>query len=82
MKTIKWYLLFIIVLFSFVFISAQKFNYDYTLTIKVEGKSLEESLRIKDELFKYAEKNKISIEQYSVKEFDNLQKFKSMKTIK
>jgi hypothetical protein len=45
----------------------QKSNYDYILTIKVEDKSLEESMRIKDELFKYARKNKISIEQYAKK---------------
>ena len=82
MKTIKWYAILIIILFSFMFVLAQKSNYDFTLTIKVEGKSLDESMRIKKELFEYAEKNKLAIEQYAKKEFEMLQYEKSIKRIK
>jgi hypothetical protein len=69
----------LLVVCSFTF---QKSNYDYTLTIKVEGKSLEESMRIKDELIKYCEKNKLAIEQYAKKEFEMLQYEKSIKKLK
>jgi hypothetical protein len=69
----------LIVVCSFTF---QKSNYDYTLTIKVEGKSLEDSMRIKDELTKYCEKNRLAIEDYSKKEFEQIQKSRSMKAFK
>ena len=72
-------ILLIIVLFLGIYLFAQKSNYDYTVTIKVEGKSLEESIRIKNELIKYCEKNNISIEDYSKKEFNEIQKSRSLK---
>ena len=72
-------ILLIIVLFLGIYLFAQKSNYDYTVTIKVEGKSLEESIRIKNELIKYCEKNNISIEDYSKKEFNEIQKSRNLK---
>ena len=75
----KIYFIILILLCSFTF---QKSSYDYTLTIKVEGKSLDESMRIKKELYEYAQKNGIAIEDYSKKEFEQIQKSRSTKAFK
>ena len=65
-----------------VFVFAQKSNYDYTLTIKVEGKSLEESMKIKDELTRYCQKNNISIDTYAKKEFEEIQRSNFKKSLR
>ena len=79
----KKVIIFFILFFAFfIWLFAQKYNYDYAIMIKVEGKSLEEGVRIKQELYDYAEKNKLAIEQYSKKEFEQLQYEKSIKKIK
>ena len=91
MKKLSWLHIFfsipiVLILFMVVLAmlgsSAQKSNYDYTLTIKVEGKSLDDSMRIKDELTKYCQKNGLAIEDYSKKEFEQIQKSRSMKAFK
>lgn len=67
----------LIFLLFFVWLFAQTGKYDYTIVIKVEGKSIEDAMRIKDELYMYAEKNRLAIETYSKKDYKELLQLKS-----
>jgi hypothetical protein len=79
LKNPYFYLVILLTIFLVWTVALYAQSYDYSITIKVEGKTLEQSMKIKQELTEYCKKNGISIEDYSKKEFDSIQKSRNIK---